>query len=250
MSSAGAGSVPMKPRREGWAPGVQVIPRPEGARMVSGPPWPDRDRIITMADVRAVFDGGGPEGPSRTGLHGATLQTPRPSAVLCTLFEEEGAARVVLTRRSSSLRSHTGQVSFPGGRLDEGEEAVTAALREAEEEIGLDPSTIEVIGVLSPLVTISSGAAISPFVGVLPGRPQLRPNPSEVERVFDVALTELTAADVYHEELWPFPGGDRSMYVFDLDGDTVWGATARMLTELLDLIFDLPAPLGEPVVPS
>ena len=250
MTPAGAGSVPMKPRREGWAPGVQVIPRPEGARLVAGPPWPDHDRIITMAAVRAVFDAGGPALPSRTGLHGATLQTPRPSAVLCPLFEEDGAARVVLTRRSSALRSHTGQVSFPGGRLDEGEEPVTAALREAKEEVGLDPGTVEIVGELSPLVTISSGAAITPFVGVLPGRPDLHPNPSEVERVFDVALTELTAADVYHEELWPFPGGERSMYVFDLDGDTVWGATARMLTELLDLIFDLPLPPGEPVVPS
>ena len=218
--------------------------------MVSGPPWPDRDRIISLADVRAVFDNGGPASPSRTGLQGATLQTPRPSAVLCTLFEEEGAARVVLTRRSSRLRSHTGQVSFPGGRLDEGEDPISAALREAREEIGLHPSTVEIIGELSPLVTVSSGAAISPCVGVLPERPQLHPNPSEVERVFDVALTELTAADVYHEEVWPFPGGERSMYVFDLDGDTVWGATARMLTELLDLIFDLPSPSGEPVVPS
>lgn len=188
--------------------------------------------------------------PSRTGLHGATLQTRRPSAVLCPLFEEGREARVILTRRSSALRSHTGQVSFPGGRMDEGEPALAAALREAAEEIGLDPAVCEVLGELSPLVTISSGAAITPFVGVLPGRPELTPNPAEVERIFDVALSELMAPDVYHEEVWPMPGGDRSMYVFELDGDTVWGATARMLTELLDLILHVPLPGGDRVVPS
>jgi len=203
-----------------------------------------------MNEVRAIFVDGGPAAPSRTGLHGATLQTPRPSAVLCPLFEEDGAARVILTRRSSALRSHTGQVSFPGGRLDEGEEPVAAALREATEEIGLDPTVCEILGELSPLVTISSGAAITPFVGALPGRPKLFPNPAEVDRVFDVALSDLVHADVYHEEVWPMPGGNRSMYVFELDGDTVWGATARMLTELLDLVFDMPLPAGDRVVPS
>jgi len=203
-----------------------------------------------MDEVRAIFLDGGPTAPSRTGLHGATLQTPRPSAVLCPLFEEDGAARVILTRRSSALRSHTGQVSFPGGRLDEGEEPVAAALREATEEIGLDPTVCEILGELSPLVTISSGAAITPFVGALPGRPKLFPNPAEVDRVFDVALSDLVHADVYHEEVWPMPGGNRSMYVFELDGDTVWGATARMLTELLDLVFDMSLPAGDPVVPS
>jgi len=203
-----------------------------------------------MEEVRAVFTGGGPTGPSRTGLQGATLPTPRPSAVLCPLFEEDGAARVILTRRSSALRSHTGQVSFPGGRLDDGEEPVAAALREATEEIGLDPTVCEILGELSPLVTISSGAAITPFVGALPGRPKLFPNPAEVDRVFDVALSDLLHPEVYHEEIWPMPGGNRSMYVFALDGDTVWGATARMLTELLDLIFDMPLPAGDRVVPS
>lgn len=157
--------------------------------------------------------------------------------MLCALFEEEGAARVILTRRSTALRTHTGQVSFPGGRLDEGELALGAALREATEEVGLDPAVCEVLGELSPLVTVSSGASITPFVAALPGRPLLTPNPAEVERVFDVALSDLTAADVYREEIWPMPGvGDRSMYIYELDGDTVWGATARMLTELLDIV--------------
>lgn len=231
-------------------PGPQVIPRPAGARPVEGLPWPPRREPITLAEVRSAFGRTGPRPPTRTVLEGATLRTPRPAAVLCALFEEHGQARVILTRRSSSLRSHTGQVSFPGGRLDHGEEPLAAALREATEEIGLDPAVCEILGELSPLVTVTSGAGITPFVAALPGRPVLRTNPAEVERVFDVSLSELASPEIYREEIWPMPeAGERRMYLFELDGDTVWGATARMLTELLDLIFE-GRHLGSAVVPS
>ena len=224
-------------------PGPQVIPRPEGARPGAPAPWAPRPGPLTLEDVRAAFDRQPPGAPSRTARDGATLSTSVPSAVLVPLFADAPgeAARVLLTRRAAHLRSHTHQVAFPGGRLDHGEEALAAALRESAEEVGLDPAVCEIIGELSPLQTMSSGASIVPFVGVLPGRPVLRPNPAEVERVFDVALSELAAPDVYREEIWPIPGvGERSMYLYALDGDTVWGATARMLTELLDLVLEGP----------
>ena len=230
-------------------PGPQVIPRPAGARPGRPAPWPAREGPIRLEEIRAAFARLRADSPSRTVRDGATLTTSVPSAVLVPLFEdgpgpsgrESGPARVVLTRRAAHLRSHTHQVAFPGGRLDRGEEPVAAALREAAEEVGLDPAVCEIVGELSPLRTISSGASIIPFVGVLPGRPALRPNPAEVERVFDVELSELADPDVYREEIWPIPGvGDRSMYLYELDGDTVWGATARMLTELLDLVLEGP----------
>ena len=226
-------------------PGPQVIPRPVGVRPGGGPPWLPRDEPITLDEVRSAFARLGPPGPalagSRTVRDGATLRTSAPAAVLVPLFSDssvgDSVARVLLTRRAPHLRSHTHQVAFPGGRLDHGEEPLTAALREASEEVGLDPTIVDIIGELSSLETISSGASIVPFVGVLPGRPEVHPNPAEVEAVFDVALSDLVSPDVYREEIWPFPGvGDRTVYLYELDGDTVWGATARMLTELLDVV--------------
>jgi 8-oxo-dGTP pyrophosphatase MutT (NUDIX family) len=161
----------------------------------------------------------------------------RPAAVLCALFDEDGRAHVVLTRRSSRLRSHTHQVSFPGGRIDPGEEPVRAALREAHEEVGIDPAAVELIGRLSSLRTVLNPAPITPYVGVLPGRPDLRPNPAEVERAFTVPLNELIDPEVFRVEVWTFPdGSEQEMQFFELVGDTVWGATARMLFELLEVV--------------
>lgn len=173
----------------------------------------------------------------------------RPAAVLCVLFDgpderpggdrRDVQAHVILTRRSSRLRSHTHQVSFPGGRLEAGEEPRVAALREAREEVGIHPTSVEIIGRLSSLRTVLNPSAITPFVGVVPSRPVLVPNPSEVERAFDVPLVELLDPEVYREELWQFPDGDdHPMQFFELIGDTVWGATARMLIELLDLVVE------------
>lgn len=169
----------------------------------------------------------------------------RPAAVLCAVFDDavhtdalgQVQAHVLLTRRSDRLRSHTGEVSFPGGRLDDGEDHQSAALREAYEEVGLAPDDVEIVGQLSPLATLTSRAAITPFVGILPGRPVLHINRDEVERALMVPVSELWAPGVYHEELWPMDGGSHPVHFFDLVGDTVWGATARMLRELLDLLW-------------
>jgi 8-oxo-dGTP pyrophosphatase MutT (NUDIX family) len=176
------------------------------------------------------------------------------SAVLAAVWEEDGEARVLLTRRTAWLRSHSGQVAFPGGRVEPGETLAEAALREAWEEVGLDPSTVEVIGRLSRMHTISSGAGIFPFVAVLPGgRPSVEANPDEVDRVFDVALGELMADGVFREEIWGIPsqegiGTERPIYFFEVAHETVWGATARMLYELLLLVIGrTPPPMPAPV---
>jgi 8-oxo-dGTP pyrophosphatase MutT (NUDIX family) len=124
---------------------------------------------------------------------------------------------------------------------------VAAALREAREEVGIEPSTIDILGPLSSLVTVQGNILISPFVGALAGRPLLSPNPAEVERAFDVPLAELVSDGVYREELWEVPGeAQRSISFFELWGDTVWGATAWMLRDLLELVLEpSPTPTGE-----
>lgn len=172
-----------------------------------------------------------------------------PAAVLVLLFEEAGESRVLLTRRAGHLRTHTGEVSFPGGRLEPGETPEEGALREAAEEVALEPSLVEFIGRLSPLGTFSSGTTITPVVGVLECRPKVTANPSEVERVFDVALAELAEPQIFREERWLVPDRFRSrpvdsdgsfpVWFFELDHDTIWGATARILMEILRLVLDV-----------
>ena len=169
------------------------------------------------------------------------LTARRDAAVLAPLFvDENGETRVLFTRRSGRLRNHRGEVSFPGGRLDGGESALEAAHRETHEEVDLHPSTIRVIGRLEPLTTVVSSSKITPFVGVVDDMvsllPTLRPSPDEVDRIFTVTLRELTDPDCFREEIWAFPDGTFPVWFFEVEDDTVWGATGRMLRRLLDLI--------------
>jgi len=169
---------------------------------------------------------------------------PRPAAVLVALFEEDREAHVVLTRRAATLRSHRHQVSFPGGRIDPGERPVEAAVREAHEEVGLDPASVELLGPLPGLATFRGLAAIAPYVGILAHRPQLRANPAEVERAFTVPLAHLLADGCHWQECWPFDGLVWPIHFFDLPDDLVWGVTARILVGFLSQLLGLPAPPG------
>jgi 8-oxo-dGTP pyrophosphatase MutT (NUDIX family) len=166
----------------------------------------------------------------------------RPSAVLCALFDDDqGRATVVLTRRAQHLRSHRGEVSFPGGGQDPGDaDLLATAVRESVEEVGLHPVGLELLGELDHLRTVSGNSYIAPFVVCLPGPPRLEPNPAEVEHILLVPLAELLDDGVYHEEEWGIPGLLRPIMFFDVEGDTIWGATAAMLRNLLELILAVP----------
>lgn len=171
----------------------------------------------------------------------------RPAAVLCLLFEDGGEANVVLTRRARHLRDHAGEVSFPGGRLNPGEAPLAAALREAGEEVGVSPGSVTVLGELTPLTTRRSPALVRCFVGCYPGPGGggFRLN-DEVEKVICLPLATLAAPGVYHQELWPpndeeppslaASGVLRAVPFFELDDDIVWGATGRLLVELLGVV--------------
>jgi 8-oxo-dGTP pyrophosphatase MutT (NUDIX family) len=159
----------------------------------------------------------------------------RPSAVLVLLADDaDGAAGVLLTRRSATLRNHSGEISFPGGRIDPGETQVDAALREANEEVGLDPAMVEVVGELDHLATVVSRSHIVPIVGRVPAQLVLAPASAEVERVLWVPLAEFVRADTYRAERWTVPPRERVLYFFELDDETVWGATAHIIVDLLN----------------
>jgi 8-oxo-dGTP pyrophosphatase MutT (NUDIX family) len=180
------------------------------------------------------------------------------AAVLVALYDEGGEARTVLTRRSAALRAHRGEVALPGGRIDPGEGPVEAALREAAEEVALDPASVRPAGWLDPVVTFSSTSLILPVVGALPGRPDLVANEAEVARVFDVALADLVADGAFHEERWRVPGrrvggspdGSFPVWFFEVAGETVWGATARILYELVCLVLGVGPAAGGAGVPG
>ncbi len=239
-------------------PGPQKIPRPPTSRPGSPPYWEEAGwkvpDTVSAADIAQAITRAGLDTIPITHQEAwlGTELTPRQrfaaeralrawrgtSAVLVPVYDGvDGEARFILTRRSQALRSHTGEVAFPGGRVDEGELPAAAALREANEEIGLDPSSVSLIGHLDALPTVASASWIIPFVGLLDGRPEIRANPDEVERVFDVSVSELIADGVYREEIWEFPGfGEGPVTFFEVEGDTIWGATARMLRNLLEVV--------------
>jgi 8-oxo-dGTP pyrophosphatase MutT (NUDIX family) len=206
--------------------------------MVPGgpPPWADLadgERVVDLARLPERLAGLGEpiviDGP-------VPVSSPRQSAVLAPLYEGEDGPTIILTRRSAHLRNHRGEVSFPGGRQEDGDvDLVATALREAQEEIALDPATVEVVGRLDRLSTFTSRSEIHPYVGLLPGRPErLLAQPSEVERILHVPLADLLDPEVFHEERWTFPSGvNRPLFFYEIEGDTIWGATARMLTQLL-----------------
>ena len=233
--------------------GPQLIPRPDTIGTGGPPPWselPAEQRVLTADDLRRAFTGrvGAPSFVEDTGAAQA-------SAVLAPFYDLDGELYTVLTRRSWDLRSHTGEVSFPGGRRDHGESLGDAALREAKEEVGLDPSTVEVLGELDHLMTISSRSFIVPFVALLPDVPVLHPNPSEVDAVLHVPVRELLLDEVFREERWTFATPppwvppdlvatgeptERSIFFFELVGDTLWGATGAMVRQLISLALGIP----------
>ena len=161
-------------------------------------------------------------------------EAQRPAAVLCPLIERVPGLHVVLTRRATHLRRHAGQIAFPGGRIDaEDASPLSAALREAKEEIGLHPEQVEILGALDPYVT-SSAFRVTPFVGLVAPDWQPAADPDEVEEIFEVPLDFLMdpANRERHHRKWQ--GRWRDYYAMPFGEYYIWGATAGMLKGLSD----------------
>ncbi|HYU57589.1 MAG TPA: CoA pyrophosphatase [Actinomycetota bacterium] len=157
-----------------------------------------------------------------------------PAGVLVPVIEGEEPS-LVFTVRADTLSHHGGEVSFPGGRPhDEDPDLRATALRETQEELGIDPGSVEVLGALPPVPTFVSGFVVVPFVGMLPELPALRPNPAEIAEVLEIPVRTLLSVE--REVEWLIEGRTWTGHVFEHDGHVIWGATARMLKTFLDAI--------------
>ena len=156
----------------------------------------------------------------------------RQAAVLVPLYVDARELWTLLTKRSEDLPNHKGQIAFPGGSLEPGEDVWDGALREAHEEVGIDPAKVLRLGVLDEMAT-PSGFRIVPCVGAVAYPVETKINPGEIEEIFPVPLTAFTNPQVIEDKLVVIDGKERTLRVYHVGGRRVWGLTARIVQNLL-----------------
>jgi len=156
----------------------------------------------------------------------------RKAAVLVPIVKEEGELGFLFTKRTEDLEHHKGQVSFPGGAMESGEEPEETALREAQEEIGLLPDRVELIGRVDELWT-PSGYCIVPVIGLIANPNLLYPNPNEVSRIFTAPLAFFSHSANVQLKTVHVNGFTRDVYFYEFSGESIWGATAFILRDVL-----------------
>ncbi|WP_337186483.1 CoA pyrophosphatase [Phenylobacterium sp.] len=171
------------------------------------------------------------------GWTGVSAEPPRPAAVLIGLVERDSGVNVLLTRRADTLRSHTGQVALPGGRQDSGERPWETALREAQEEVGLEPRFVNLVGLSTPYQT-GTGYLVTPVVGFIRHGFSLTANPAEVADIFETPFGFLMDPANYEEHERELPNGERRrFYAATHQQQYIWGATAGILRALRDRLY-------------
>jgi len=192
---------------------------------------PLHDEAVEGGQRRSDFD------LSPGGWSGMKPEELTPAAVLIGLVERDEGPTVLLTRRSDTLRRHTGQVALPGGRQDPGERPWQTALREAHEEVGLEPHFVSLVGLSTPYQT-GTGFLITPVVGLVRPGFSLQPNPAEVADIFETPFSWLMDLANYEEHERELPTGEkRRFYATTHDDRYIWGATAGILRCLHERLF-------------
>ncbi len=186
------------------------------------------------------------QNPSETGDHVLNPELgpyarwdgpPRDAAVLIGILERAGEPSVVLTQRTGHLKSHAGQVAFPGGKIDATDNGpVEAALREADEEIGLSPNDVEPLGNLAPYLT-GSGYRVVPVIGAIRDTSPFRPNPDEVEDVFEVPLNFLMDPANHQKMSREWQGKRRYFYAMPFGERYIWGVTAGIIRSFYETVY-------------
>lgn len=178
---------------------------------------------------------------------------PRPAqaagcvraAVLVPVLGGSEGDSLLYTKRSDRLETHRGQISFPGGKWSKADaDLVGTALRESWEEVGIVPQHVQILGQLDEIVTVT-GFVITPVVGYLPAPYPLQPNPAEIARLLEVPLADLLRLQAFRLEVREAPDGRKmSLYSFESQGELIWGATARITKQLIDLLVGESSPLA------
>jgi len=157
--------------------------------------------------------------------------------VLVPLLLHPSGVQVIFTRRTESLSSHAGQISFPGGRIDSTDATpAAAAVREMQEELGVVAERVTLVGRLDEMITVT-GYHVTPVVGTLPGSTLFQPNPAEVARVLTVPLEHLLQRDRWEHHVRTWQGQSFRMWQIVHEGDVIWGATAMMLRQFVELLW-------------
>jgi 8-oxo-dGTP pyrophosphatase MutT (NUDIX family) len=159
-----------------------------------------------------------------------------PSAVLIPIFDKQGEYYILFTKRTERVKAHKGQISFPGGAYEkEDRTLVNTALRECAEEIGLPAEAVEVLGELDDMPTMTTDYLISPFVAVIPWPYQLKVDPMEVDEIIEVPISALLDKNCRSQETDTLRGQPITTYFYYYQGKVIWGATARILNQFLDI---------------
>ena len=172
-------------------------------------------------------------GPLLTTQPDPVLPEGVPAAVIVPIIDADEPS-LLFTKRTETVRDHKGEISFPGGaRHPDDPDLLFTALRETREELGISPDAFDVLGALPPTHTMVSGYVITPFVARLPERPELTPSPVEIAEVVELGISRLFEAE---REVQAVAGVHPTMFVYELDGHVVWGATGRIVHALLEIL--------------